>query len=64
MAGTGLIALIDDVASILEHIPPCVYSIELPNKVRHEEMGYAEHATRCLETLKAYLAAHPRTATP
>ena len=48
-----------DVAGILEHIPPCVYSIELPNKVRHEEMGYAEHATRCLETLKAYLVAHP-----
>jgi sugar phosphate isomerase/epimerase len=50
-----------DVARILENIPPCVYSIELPNKARHEEMGYAEHATRCLETLKAYLAAHPRT---
>jgi sugar phosphate isomerase/epimerase len=50
-----------DVASILEHLPPCVYSIELPNKVCHEEMGYAEHATRCLETLKAYLVAHPRT---
>ena len=25
----------------------CVYSIELPNKARHEEMGYSEHATRC-----------------
>jgi hypothetical protein len=33
-----------------------VYSIELPNKERHEEIGYAEHATRCLETLQAYLA--------
>jgi sugar phosphate isomerase/epimerase len=49
-----------DIASILEHVPPCVYSIELPNKARHEEMGYAEHATRCLETLKAYLASHGR----
>jgi sugar phosphate isomerase/epimerase len=48
-----------DVADILRHIPRCVYSIELPNKGRHEEMGYAEHATRCLETLKAYLAEHP-----
>ena len=48
-----------DVAGILAHLPPCVYSIELPNKARHEELGYAEHATRCLETLKAYLAAHP-----
>jgi len=49
-----------DIAAILAHIPPCVYSIELPNKAYHEEMGYAEHATRCLETLKAYLAKHPR----
>ncbi len=49
-----------DVAGVLEHIPPCVYSIELPNKARHEELGYAEHATRCLETLKAYLASHGR----
>jgi sugar phosphate isomerase/epimerase len=48
-----------DVAGILAHIPPCVYSIELPNKELHEEVGYAEHATRCLETLKAYLAEHP-----
>jgi len=47
-----------DVASIVKHIPHCVYSIELPNKARHEEMGYAEHAARCLETLKAYLARH------
>ncbi len=46
-----------DVAGILAHMPPCVYSVELPNKERHEEMGYAEHAARCLETLKAYLAA-------
>jgi sugar phosphate isomerase/epimerase len=47
-----------DVAAILGHIPHCVYSIELPNKERHEEIGYAEHATRCLETLKSYLAGH------
>lgn len=46
-----------DVAGVLAHLPPCVYSIELPNKDRHEEMGYAEHAARCLESLKAYLAA-------
>ena len=49
-----------DVAGILSHLPRCVYSIELPNRARHEEMGYAEHAFRCLETLKAYVAAHPR----
>jgi sugar phosphate isomerase/epimerase len=46
-----------DVAGILAHVPPCVYSIELPNKERHEEMGYAEHAARCLDSLKTYLAA-------
>jgi sugar phosphate isomerase/epimerase len=49
-----------DVAGILAHVPPCVYSIELPNKARHEELGYAEHAARCLETLKAYLARNGR----
>lgn len=47
-----------DVAGILARIPRCVYSIELPNRERHEEIGYAEHATRCLDTLKAYLAKH------
>jgi sugar phosphate isomerase/epimerase len=52
-----------DVAGILAHVPPCVYSIELPNRALHEELGHAEHATRCLETLKAYLARH-RTDTP
>ena len=47
-----------DVADILAHIPRCVYSIEVPNRERHEEIGYAEHATRCLDTLKAFLARH------
>jgi hypothetical protein len=36
-----------DVAGILAHIPHCVYSIELPNGERHEQLGYAEHAMRC-----------------
>lgn len=47
-----------DVAHILEHIPASVYSIELPHKARAEEFGYAEHAFRCLETAKSYLARH------
>lgn len=51
-----------DVASILAHIPPCVYSIELPHKARVEELGYAEHAFRCLETLKSYLTRHEAAA--
>jgi sugar phosphate isomerase/epimerase len=46
------------VADYLAAIPPVVYSIELPNKERAAELGYAEHAFRCLETLKAYLAIH------
>ena len=49
-----------DVAGILAHIPHCVYSIEVPNRERQEELGYAEHATRCLETLKVYLIEHAR----
>lgn len=47
-----------DVAAILRHVPTQVYAIELPNKRRVDELGYTEHAFRCLETLKAYLAQH------
>jgi sugar phosphate isomerase/epimerase len=47
-----------DVASILQHIPEVVYSIELPNMARVLETGYAEHAFRCLETARAYVKAH------
>jgi hypothetical protein len=41
---------------------PC--SIELPHLARVQEMGYAEHALRCLQTAKAYFAAHPRERQP
>lgn len=51
-----------DVAGILGHMPPVVHSIELPHKARAEEFGYAEHAFRCLETLKDYLARHETAA--
>jgi hypothetical protein len=47
-----------DVAGILRHIPQVPYSIELPHVARAKEWGYTEHAFRCLETAKAYLAAH------
>jgi sugar phosphate isomerase/epimerase len=47
-----------DVADILRQLPAVPYSIELPHLARAREMGYAEHAVRCLETAKAYLAAH------
>jgi sugar phosphate isomerase/epimerase len=46
-----------DVASILKHMPEMVYSIELPNLAYVREMGYAEHAFRCLETTRAYVKA-------
>lgn len=54
--GTGGI----DVAEVLSHMPAMVLSIEQPNIERAREMGYAEHASRCLEAAKSYLAAHPR----
>jgi sugar phosphate isomerase/epimerase len=47
-----------DVADILRQIPRVPYSIELPHLDRAHELGYAEHAFRCLESAKAYLAAH------
>lgn len=47
-----------DIAGILGHIPRVPYSIELPHVARAKEMGYAEHAFRCLESAKAYFAAH------
>ncbi len=49
-----------DVAGIFNRLPEMVYSIELPNLARVKELGYAEHAFRCLETAKAYLAANRR----
>lgn len=47
-----------DIAGIVNRLPPMVYSIELPNLARVREMGYTEHAFRCLETVKAYAAAN------
>jgi sugar phosphate isomerase/epimerase len=49
-----------DVAGIVNRIPEVPYSIELPNLKRMKEMGCAEHAFRCIEAAKKYLAAHPR----
>jgi sugar phosphate isomerase/epimerase len=46
-----------DVASILRELPDMVYSIEIPHLARARELGYAEHAFRCLESAKAYLGA-------
>jgi sugar phosphate isomerase/epimerase len=50
--GTGGI----DVGGILDHMPRnIVLSIEQPNLARATEMGYAEHACRCLEAARRYL---------
>lgn len=49
-----------DIAAILNRLPEMVYSIELPHIQRVEELGYAEHARRCLQTAKEYLDANPR----
>ena len=49
-----------NIAAIFNRLPEIVYSIELPNSAYVKEMGYAEHAFRCLETAKKYFAAHPR----
>lgn len=45
-----------NVAEILRHIPKVPCSIELPNLARAKEMGYAEHAHRCLESARKYFA--------
>ena len=49
-----------DIASIVNRLPEMPYSLEIPNLARVKELGYAEHAWRCLETAKKYFAEHPR----
>ena len=41
-----------DFAGIIERCPPMNYSIELPNQSRVAELGYEEHARRCLNSAK------------
>jgi sugar phosphate isomerase/epimerase len=41
-----------DFKGIIERIPPVDYSIELPNQSRVAELGYEEHARRCLQHAK------------
>ena len=41
-----------DFKGIIERMPPVDYSIELPNKARNKELGYEEHARRCLQHAK------------
>ncbi len=41
-----------DFAGIIERMPPVDYCIELPNQSRLAELGYEEHARRCLTHAK------------
>jgi len=47
-----------DIAAIVERLPAVPYSLEIPNLARVKELGYAEHARRCLESARSYFAAH------
>lgn len=44
-----------DFTSIFSALPPVVCSIELPNEKRVKELGYEEHARRCLQSAKKVL---------
>jgi sugar phosphate isomerase/epimerase len=55
-AGEGAI----DIAAIVNRLPEIPYSLEIPHLARVKELGYAEHASRCLQTAKKYFSAHPR----
>ena len=46
------------IADIMKKLPPVVCSVELPHTARAHELGYAEHARRCLETSKEYFRKH------
>lgn len=48
-----------NIAEIMEKMPEdIVYAIELPHIARVKEMGYAEHARRCIESAKEYFLEH------
>lgn len=53
-----------DIAGILNRMPAVAYSIELPHLARVKELGYAEHAWRCLQTARDYVEARPRRRPP
>jgi len=50
-----------DIAAVVNRLPQVPYSIEIAHLARVKEMGYAEHAFRCIEAARKYLAAHPRS---
>jgi hypothetical protein len=56
----GAVAAMRDRVDDLADLRPVVYSIELPNLERVKELGYTEHAFRCVKSAKRHFAAHPR----
>ncbi len=44
-----------DLEAIIERLPPVDYCIEIPNASRIAELGYEEHARRCLQAAKKVL---------
>ena len=49
-----------DIGAILDRLPEMPYSLEVPNLERAKELGYLEHARRCLANARTYLSAHSR----
>ena len=47
-----------DFTSIFDQLPAVPFSIESPNTRRVKELGYEEHARRCLKTARQYLDDH------
>jgi sugar phosphate isomerase/epimerase len=45
-----------DISDIVKRMPEVPYSLEIPNLERVKELGYEEHALRCLESAKKYFA--------
>jgi Sugar phosphate isomerases/epimerases len=48
-----------NIAEILGRLPEMPCAIELPHALRADELGFAEHAFRCLETARAYFDVNP-----
>ncbi|WP_400164169.1 sugar phosphate isomerase/epimerase family protein [Brevibacillus sp. TJ4] len=47
-----------DIAAIVNRMPSIPCSIELPHTERSRELGFAEHARRCLQSAKEYFATY------
>lgn len=48
-----------DILAYLNAMPNVPYSLEIPNLEQVKKLGNLGHATRCLQTAKAFVATHP-----